>query len=174
VRGAKDALEHNQLSEREIRSLYERHGKALVLYACSFGLDFAPAQDVVQQVFLKLLGGGVHALQLSPGYLFRAVRNASLNARRDGARTEPLEGGTSWLVHREQKLELEITLQSALARLPEDQREVVILHIWGGLTLQEIADAASTSLNTVASRYRYALQKLRTAFDVDDPGKGKL
>jgi RNA polymerase sigma-70 factor (ECF subfamily) len=52
-------------------------------------------------------------------------------------------------------------VQQALQHLPEEQREVVFLRIWSGLTLQEIADAMETPLNTVASRFRYALDKLR-------------
>lgn len=165
----KDILEQNSPSEREVRSLYARHGKALVAYACSFGLDFASAQDAVHQVFLKLLNRDFPLSQLSPGYLFRAVRNACLNARRDGAKTAPLEEGTTWLIHRGAKRELELTLQDALTHLPEEQREVVMMHIWGGMTLQEIAEATASSPNTVASRYRYALRKLRTAFGIDNP-----
>jgi RNA polymerase sigma-70 factor (ECF subfamily) len=45
--------------------------------------------------------------------------------------------------------------------LPPEQREVVHLKVFEGLTFQEIADLAGESINTVASRYRYALEKLR-------------
>jgi len=45
--------------------------------------------------------------------------------------------------------------------LPVAQREVVVLHIWGGLTFEEVAQAIGVSPNTAASRYRYALEKLR-------------
>ena len=55
----------------------------------------------------------------------------------------------------------EVTEQVALATLPEEQRETVIMRIWSGMTLDEIAVATGVSLNTVASRYRYALHKLR-------------
>ena len=48
-----------------------------------------------------------------------------------------------------------------MSLLPVAQREVVVLHVWGGLTFSEIADTLSISSNTVASRYRYALGKLR-------------
>jgi RNA polymerase sigma-70 factor, ECF subfamily len=164
-------LEHNRPSEREIRSLYERHAKALVAYACSFGLDFASAQDTVQQLFLKLLSGVAIPEHLRPGYFYRAVRNTSLNALRDRSKADPLEENTSWLVHREGKRELEVTLQAALRQLPEEQREVVVMHIWGGMTLLEIAETTAASPNTVAARYRYALEKLRAAFDIQKPGE---
>lgn len=52
-------------------------------------------------------------------------------------------------------------LQKALGELPEEQREVVVMRIWSGMTLEEIAAAAGAPLNTIASRYRYALGKLR-------------
>jgi RNA polymerase sigma-70 factor (ECF subfamily) len=50
---------------------------------------------------------------------------------------------------------------SALGRLPEEQREVLVMKIWGGLSFPQIAEALRISANTVASRYRYALAKLR-------------
>jgi RNA polymerase sigma-70 factor (ECF subfamily) len=51
---------------------------------------------------------------------------------------------------------------SAVAALPPTQREVIALKIDGGLTFAEIASVLGTSINTVASRYRYALEKIRT------------
>lgn len=51
---------------------------------------------------------------------------------------------------------------TALAALPEGQREVVALRIQGQLTFREIAQSLATSINTVQSRYRYALSSLRT------------
>jgi RNA polymerase sigma-70 factor (ECF subfamily) len=52
-------------------------------------------------------------------------------------------------------------LAEALAGLPEDQRAVVHLKLWDGLTFEQIADALEIPLNTAASRYRYGLDKLR-------------
>ncbi|MGH9312074.1 MAG: RNA polymerase sigma factor [Vicinamibacterales bacterium] len=58
-----------------------------------------------------------------------------------------------------------MTLERALATLPPDQREVLHLHVYEGLTFREIADLSGESINTIASRYRYALSKLREAFE---------
>jgi RNA polymerase sigma-70 factor (ECF subfamily) len=52
-------------------------------------------------------------------------------------------------------------VEQALAALPVEQREVVYLKVYEGLTLQEIATLCDVSINTVASRYRYALAALR-------------
>ena len=63
--------------------------------------------------------------------------------------------------HRGGNIEAALTLEKALGELPEEQREVVVMRIWSGLTLEEAAAATGAPLNTVASRYRYALDKLR-------------
>ena len=154
-------LEQKKLNASEVRALYERHGPALLAYACSFVADAGMAEDLVQQVFVKLLAGKTAAPDVPGAYLYRAVRNAALNAQRNGQREAPLGPESTWFVHRGGDWEAALSLQSALAELPEEQREAVIMRIWSGMTLEEISAATGVSLNTVASRYRYALAKLR-------------
>lgn len=60
-------------------------------------------------------------------------------------------------------------IQSALARLPAAQREVLVLKIWGELTFDAIARELDIPLNTAASRYRYALAALRQEMTVTEP-----
>lgn len=52
-------------------------------------------------------------------------------------------------------------IESALAALPPEQREIVQLKVYEDWTFQEIADLLAIPLNTAASRYRYAMDKLR-------------
>jgi RNA polymerase sigma-70 factor (ECF subfamily) len=54
-----------------------------------------------------------------------------------------------------------LAIQSALGDLPEEQREIVVLRVWGQLTFEEAALALDIPANTAASRYRYALAKLK-------------
>jgi RNA polymerase sigma-70 factor (ECF subfamily) len=152
-----------KLSPAEIASLYQRHGAALTAYACSFVNDFAAAEDGVHRVFLNLLRKETPMPDMPIAYLYRAVRNSALNAGRTGRRETLLENTVelSDLQHKDGNREAALTLQSTLAELPEEQREAVIMRIWSGLTLQEVAAATHVSLNTAASRYRYALEKLR-------------
>jgi RNA polymerase sigma-70 factor (ECF subfamily) len=149
------------LKAAEVKALYEKHGSALGAYLCCRGLDFAAAEDVVQQVFLKLLQGPTPALQTPLAYLYRTVRNASLNLRRDRHREVEMPDSDTWLVGPDGRPEEVLTVQAALQDLPEEQRDTVFLKIWGGMTLQEIADLLDVPVNTAASRYRYALEKLR-------------
>ena len=60
--------------------------------------------------------------------------------------------------------EASLTLQSALAELPDEQREIMILRVWGQMTFEEAAATLDISPNTAASRYRYALAKLKERF----------
>jgi RNA polymerase sigma-70 factor (ECF subfamily) len=150
-----------KLGPEAVRQLYERHGPALLAYARSFGPDRSQAEDAVQQVFLKLLRGETETPDAPLAYLYRAVRNTALNRRRTMKRDAPLEMAEHWFSHRGGNQEAALALQSSLAELPDEQREVVIMRIWSGLTLDEISSATGTPLNTVASRYRYGLEKLR-------------
>ena len=151
----------NRLAPETVRQLYERHGPALLAYARSFAADRSHAEDAVQQVFLKLLRGETETPDAPLAYLYRAVRNTALNSRRTIKRDASLDAVEHWFSHRGGNQEAALALQSSLAELPDEQREVVIMRIWSGLTLNEIATATGAPLNTVASRYRYALEKLR-------------
>ena len=160
-RDGANALEPRKLSREDVTRLYDQHGPALLAYACTFVADRALAEDLLHQVFAKLLQG-VTALPDTPAaYLYRAVRNAALNTRRNGFREAALDEKNLCFVHRGGDQEAALSLQVALADLPEEQRETVTMRIWSGMTLDEIAAATGVSLNTVASRYRYALHKLR-------------
>jgi RNA polymerase sigma-70 factor, ECF subfamily len=154
-------LSGEKLNADEVKRLYERHGPALVAYACGFGLDWSSAEDVVHGVFHRVLRSAGAAPQNPAGYLYRAVRNAALNTRRDRSRRAALH--EEHFVHEGGNREAALALQKALASLPGEQREVVIMRIWSGMTLDEIAKAHEVPLNTIASRYRYALEKLREA-----------
>jgi RNA polymerase sigma-70 factor (ECF subfamily) len=154
-------LAETKWNAADVQRLYQQHGAALVAYARSFLPDAAAAEDAVHSVFVKLLRGSTARPALEAGYLYRAVKNAALNTKRDVARETAILDEERWFVHRGGDLEAELTLQKALGELPEEQREVVMMRIWSGLTLEEIGAATGVTLNTAASRYRYALEKLR-------------
>lgn len=149
------------LSADDVRRLYSQHGPALVLYACPFVADRSTAEDVVHGVFLKLLRREQIVPEAPAAYLYRAVRNAALNVRRDRARDVALPDQDLWFTHREHGPEAASALQEALRELPDEQREAVVMRIWSGMTLEEVAAATDVSINTAGSRYRYALAKLR-------------
>jgi len=165
----------NKLSAEDVRRLYDQHGPALMAYARSFVPDAAAAEDVVHQVFLRLLSAELTMPDAPVAYVYRAVRNAALNARRGSLRLTELDPRSSIFRHCGGNQEAALALEKALAELPEEQREVVVMRMWSGLTLEEIAAAAGAPLNTIASRYRYALEKLRVKLrPYDRTGNGAM
>ena len=117
---------------------------------------------MLHQVFERLLRGDIEITGSPAPYLYRAVRNASLNSLRTQTREVELDDG--WLDSPSGMEETAMELQSALMELPEEQREVILLHVWGQMSFEETAMALGISPNTAASRYRYALSKLREQF----------
>jgi RNA polymerase sigma-70 factor (ECF subfamily) len=61
-----------------------------------------------------------------------------------------------------------LLLEKALRELPPEQREVVYLKVYEGLTFHEIGQRCEISLNTAASRYRYAIEAMRRLLHVDE------
>jgi len=154
----------NRIGRDAIRKLYECHARGLFAYACSFVTSFASAEDILHQVFERLLRGDVEVDGPPLPYLYRAVRNAALNQIRNRSREVNLEDG--WLDSPAGMEQTGLELQSVLGELPEDQREIIILHVWGGMSFEEAATVLGISANTAASRYRYGLTKLREQFQV--------
>jgi RNA polymerase sigma-70 factor (ECF subfamily) len=155
-------------AESLVGRLYDTHGPALYRYAVMLLADAAAAEDAVHQVFASLLRqGGRINLDNEAHYLRRAVRNecCSLRRRRHVAALDDRAMPLLEPCGVDTPIEERLTLERAIRALPMDQREVVHLHVFEGLTFQETAAALGESINTVSSRYRYALQKLRKHFD---------
>jgi RNA polymerase sigma-70 factor, ECF subfamily len=150
----------------EVQELYQWHGPALLAYATGLLGSRASAEDVLHQVFLSLLSRTESPAEARP-YLFKAVRNRALNSRRNGQRMVALDQ-QQWLVKPEGMMEAGIEVERALRELSPEQREVVLMRVWGEMTLEEIAVVLDVPANTVASRYRYALGKLREVLQVED------
>ena len=68
------------------------------------------------------------------------------------------DGPLDWAVSQEEAEQVQILL----GRLPYEQREIIVLHLHQEMRFREIAEALGVSINTVQSRYRYGLEKLRS------------
>jgi RNA polymerase sigma-70 factor, ECF subfamily len=141
--------------------VYEKKAAGLILYGRALGLSHGEAEDVLQESFLSLL-----QLERRPDepehYALRTFRNRALNYRRSRWRrwTRELES-RRWFERETDESDAERQAMQALAALPREQREVIVLKIWNGLTFEAIGRLFALSPNTVAGRYRYGLNKLR-------------
>jgi RNA polymerase sigma-70 factor, ECF subfamily len=157
---------------RQMEAFYREYAPRLTAYARSFGTGNGHApEDVVQEVFLGLIRNRAEICEPSAlPFLFRAVRHRLLNLQRSAGRRQKHErqraAGTSCVFEVEPGREEETArLEAALARLPDEQREVVVMRIWGGMTLQQAAEVQEVPLKTAASRYDYGLRKLKAMME---------
>jgi RNA polymerase sigma-70 factor (ECF subfamily) len=157
-----------ELRVDEVQALYQRHGSALLLYGRSLLGSKHAAEDVLHQVFMKLLEQNSIPEDARP-YLFRAVHNRALNVIRSENKNVELGEIEPWFEAPQPDHAARATLTVELRRIPEEQRQVVVLRLWGGLSFEEIASVLTLSPNTAASRYRYGLQRLRAAMLPKDP-----
>ncbi len=152
------------------RQCYRELAPKLLLYARQWAHSQADAEDIVQAAFVRFWkkhpGGGLEHRPL----LYAAVRTIALDTLRGEERRAVRENEPIAAVPKEgepyfdlaiERAELAVVVDGALRQLPDDQREVIVLKLWADLTFQEIADTLGAPLNTVASRYRYALERLR-------------
>ena len=122
------------------------------------------AEDILVEVFLALVERGrrVTGIRNLRAYLLKIARNKA--ARVQGRRGDNTNNPATLAAVAESPIERKldaIALQDALAQLPAEQAEVVVLKIWHEMTFAEIGEVLGTSPNTAASRYRYGLEKLR-------------
>ena len=146
--------------------LLDRHSAALELYARQW---CETPEDVVQEAFLKLAGQGAWPSHPA-AWLFRVVRNGAIAAGRSAMRRRRHEaraalGATPWFepagsVGEGGFLDPE-TAAAELRALPIEQREVIVAHLWGGLTFEQIAELAGCSSSTAHRSYSAGLATLR-------------
>jgi RNA polymerase sigma-70 factor, ECF subfamily len=162
---------------------YDRHGSGLFRYALLITARHAMAEDAVQQAFAKLAAMGHRIAELASHehYLRHAVRNECYRLlkapRLAGGNTEdaPLLEPASPTPAVDAALESQDQrrlIEAALRNLPAEQREIVHLKVYEGLTFQQIADVLAIPPNTAASRYRYATEKLRQSLSCLQKAQG--
>jgi RNA polymerase sigma-70 factor (ECF subfamily) len=158
-----------------LHRLYEKYKDDLVTLAAALLFDKATAEDVVHDVFIAFChGGGRFRLTGSlKGYLMTCVANRARNcnkaARRrthasldDAAPTASSDVRPDQAAIFDEQLD---TLRRALAQLPYEQRETLLLRSFGHMRFAAMAKAQGVSINTVQGRYRYAMDKLRALLD---------
>lgn len=153
-----------------MRCIYERHKNELLTLAHALLSDLAAAEDMVHDVFVAF-AESVDEFRLTgslKGYLatclcnrvrdrLRSIKLAREKLNDYRPELDEAPGPDQALA----RIEGTNHLRTALAQLPNEQREVILLHFQAELTFREIAQWQEVSINTVQGRYRYGLDKLR-------------
>ena len=160
-------------SEEALARIYEKYKTDMLVLAMALLNDKSAAEDVMHDVFLTFVMN-IEKFSLTgslKGYLLTCAANRARNfnkaKHRQGAELAPAEpAGTGSneplraIMCNEQLQQL----SNAMAGLPYDQREVIMLHFQAGMTFGTIGKSLGISANTAKSRYRYGLDKLREIF----------
>ena len=152
--------------------IYQKYKNDLLKLATILLNDVSDAEDTVHDVFLSF-AQSAQKLRLSgnlKSYLMTCVANRARNKNRanqqrqavglDEAKPVISDSRTpeQWIICSEELKKW----SDAMARLPYEQREAVILHLRAGMKFRRIAESQGISINTVKGRYRYGVDKLRS------------
>ncbi|MBR5196367.1 MAG: sigma-70 family RNA polymerase sigma factor [Akkermansia sp.] len=157
----------------------DEYGSQFLLYARQQCRNESDAEDVMQDALVQLVrvvesGSFTGTQDQWRAYVFTAIRHLAMDLGRrmsvrrtyETAQQEHMSEGeeeTPWLSCAADNEYLRVRIESMLRKLSPEKAEVVVLHIWGELTFQQIADVTGNKLSTITSRYRYALEDLRKA-----------
>jgi RNA polymerase sigma-70 factor (ECF subfamily) len=155
-----------------LSQLADQHGAALVLYAQQW---CGAPEDVVQEVFLRLAQQATAPANVV-GWLYRVVRNGAISAGRSARRRSRREAAVArrcrpWFHDAPGDAIDAMAATLALEQLPIVQREIIVARLWGGLSLQEVAELTGSSISTVHRRYEAGLAALREKLGAVCPEK---
>ncbi len=154
--------------------LLDQHLPALVLFARQW---CGTPEDVVQEAFLKL--AGQRPMPSNPvAWLFRVVRNGAIDAGQSARRRRRHEQvvaaeASRWFEYAQDHAPGDLDPEDAareLQRLPIEEREIIVAHLWGGLTFEQIAEATGSSSSAAHRLYVRGLSCLRERLGVPCPG----
>lgn len=154
--------------------IYEKYKSDALILAIALLNNTSAAEDVVHDVFLAFVQS-IEKFRLTgslKSYLLTCVANRARNANkaihRHGVESNPAEPVSLDSDEPSQPIMCNEQLQQlgdAMAQLPYDQRETIMLHFQAAMTFRTIAKSLGISVNTVKSRHRYGLDKLRVILD---------
>jgi RNA polymerase sigma factor (sigma-70 family) len=167
----------NQGDVQALQVIYDLYKKDMMTLATALLFDKTLAEDVLHEVFAKLIGlqSRLRIRSTLRGYLLQAVANEARTINRAKVRKDPANVDELCNSHRSvdrpehtvMLAEERQRLDTALGELPYEQREVVLLRHYGQLRFIAIAKHQGVSMSAVQARYRYGLKKLRSLLGGD-------
>jgi len=165
----------NRGDSNALRRIYEKYRDDLLKVATALLNDRNSVEDLLHDVFVTFAQGmGNFRLRGSlKGYLSICIANRARDKNRAAQRkrtvalddAKPIRSDTSMPDHLAERNELTEQLDYAMTQLPYVQREIIILHLQSRAGFAQIAKSKGVSTNTIRSRYRYGLNKLRSILD---------
>ncbi len=160
------ALRRGRIAAAE--QIYLKYKDDLFAVAMSLVADTNTAEDCLQDVFVQLAADGCRVRSNLKGYLLSCVVNRArqhfrqCSVQSNGmAKIPPRKLGASDPAEiLSERDEIRVVMR-AMAKLSPEQREVIALHLQGDMRFRQIARMLGMSINTVQSRYRYGMERMR-------------
>jgi RNA polymerase sigma-70 factor (ECF subfamily) len=156
-----------------LEKLYQDHAPALFRFLIRLTGNEAEVKDILQDIFVRLAKspGMLEKVDSPRAYLFRMAHRLAIDRMRreqtrqryDERARQESEAQLSPPAADHDEAWRQKLLADSLSALPDEQKAVVLLKIWEGLTFAQVAEVLEIPADTAASRYRYALDKLRDA-----------
>lgn len=158
-------IEFNKM--RQLERIIDEHQQQLFTFAFFRVGSYEAAQDIVQDVFIRFYENSrrLSAANNVKAYLYKTISNACTDYLRKNAKIQfiAIENLVNELVENEEKqcLSEYLRIEEILENLPIDQAEILRLKFIDSLNFVEISDILNVNINTIKSRYKYAINKLR-------------
>ena len=161
-------------NDKAFEKLFKRYERPLFSFILRFTGDRAKAEDVFQQTWLKVINGlsSYEEKGKFASWLFGIANNCCIDEARKRSRSkvddyassegmDKLEGDMSDPEVELLRQEESVWLEQAVDRLPDAQKEVVLLRLHAEMPFKEIAELLGSPMNTVLGRMHYAVQNLK-------------
>lgn len=165
-------------NQQSIEVLISRHKNKVYTYILILVKDSVLAEDIFQDTFIKI----VHSLSTGRykdngkflSWTIRIAHNLTIDHFRKIKQTNEVKGESyeNFILNSKKystdnvediiiKEQIRQDVRSLIDELPQEQKEVILLRHYGGLSFKEIAEQTDVSINTALGRMRYALINLR-------------
>jgi len=164
--------------EAYLESIYDQYAKSMFRHAFALTGSAEDAEDAVQEVFVRIAREvkRLRKVENLRAYLGTSTRNAAYSILRTRKRKGELDEAVCGEWQEATGIDIEDSIiasgimREAFPKLTAEQREVLVLKIFDGMTFREIAEATVAPINTVTARYRYGIDRLRRALEGSNNG----
>lgn len=171
------------VNENSIHSVIRKYTRVLYNFIRRFGFTNEETEDILQDVFIKIwknkdyFDDGKSSIKT---WVFTITRNTvydalrkkkgskiiiSLDEQNDDGGTEEIEDVMSNIIHILEREQNKKTLLDAIDTLDEEEKTILLLHVEESMTFAEISAIVDIPMNTVKSKYRRVLFKLRNKLE---------
>jgi RNA polymerase sigma-70 factor (ECF subfamily) len=161
-----------RVAEFDLADIYARRRQGLFTHALSITGCSERAEDAIHDAFVRLCSLDPAGIADPAAYVFTAVRSAAIDQLRRAKRSEVAGDPKPASIFQEKANghdpyaralagERAESVARAVETLPLDQREIIVLRVYAGLTFDQIAKVLNEPLPTIASRYRRTLERLK-------------